>query len=111
MPTAITELSLEPPVPTAYAGAAPDVEIPRDPLDIVLPGTYRDSDVGRPVCLMSKMVSFLIGALDWCLVLAPAVAAFRIYSSVMHQSVAEPGHQILTSFLGATLFPGAFYLE
>jgi Undecaprenyl-phosphate glucose phosphotransferase len=50
----------------------------------------------------------VVGALDWCLVLAAAAAGFVVYFTVMDQTIAEPERHILTSFLAATVFAGIF---
>jgi Undecaprenyl-phosphate glucose phosphotransferase len=62
----------------------------------------------RPGWLSPEIVAFLVGGLDWCLVLAAAAAAFTAYSGVMDHSVEAPGRHLLTAFLAATLFVGAF---
>jgi Undecaprenyl-phosphate glucose phosphotransferase len=54
------------------------------------------------------MVVFVVGASDWCLVLAAAALAFAVYFSVMDQTIAQPERHILTSFLAATIFAGTF---
>jgi Undecaprenyl-phosphate glucose phosphotransferase len=53
-------------------------------------------------------VAFVIGALDWCLILAAAAAAFAIYFGLMDQRVAQLERHILTAFLAATVFAGMF---
>jgi Undecaprenyl-phosphate glucose phosphotransferase len=53
-------------------------------------------------------VAFVVGVLDWCLVLTAAAVAFAVYFSVMDQTVAQPERHVLTSFLAATIFAGTF---
>ena len=62
----------------------------------------------RPRWWSPEVTAGIVGALDFCLVLAAAAAAFAAYSSVTDQRVAEPGRHVLTTFLAATLFVGAF---
>ena len=62
----------------------------------------------RPTWLSPEIVTFLVGGLDWCLVLAAAAAAFTAYSGIMDHSVEAPGRHLLTAFLAATLFAGTF---
>jgi hypothetical protein len=50
----------------------------------------------------------MVGALDWCLILAAAAAAFGVYFGLMDQRVAQPERHILTAFLAATVFAGMF---
>jgi Undecaprenyl-phosphate glucose phosphotransferase len=58
----------------------------------------------RPDWLLPEIVALLVGAMDFCLVLAAAAAAFAAYSGVMDHKVAEAGRHLLTSFFAATLF-------
>jgi Undecaprenyl-phosphate glucose phosphotransferase len=58
----------------------------------------------KPNWLSPEMIAVMIGALDFCLVLAAAAAAFGTYSGIMGQTVPEPGRHILTSLLAATVF-------
>jgi Undecaprenyl-phosphate glucose phosphotransferase len=64
--------------------------------------------VRRPDWLSIEIVALVVGATDFCLILAAAAAAFATYSGVMDQTVAEPGRHLLTSIFAATLFVGLF---
>ena len=109
MPAAIPELSLESAVArNPYSEAASDSSAARDtPLAIPQKG-HRASEFRRPVWLSPELVGFVLGALDWGLVLAAAAAAFAVYFGVMEQTVAWPERHILTAFLAATVFVGMF---
>jgi hypothetical protein len=74
--------------------------IPQEPL--------RRRVVRRPDWLSIEIVALVVGATDFCLILAAAAAAFATYSGVMDQTVAEPGSHLLTSIFAATLFVGLF---
>jgi polysaccharide biosynthesis protein PslA len=106
---AAPQLSVEPVVVhKAYADAASDPAIGRDPLNTILQGACTEADFQRPVWFSPEIVAFVIGALDWCLVLAAAATAFAVYFGVMDQRVAQPERHILTAFLAATVFAGMF---
>jgi Undecaprenyl-phosphate glucose phosphotransferase len=104
--TATPELSLEPEgVRNSYVDAAP---CPRELIHIVSQESKRASDFRRPAWLSPGLVAFVVGVLDWCLILTAAGAAFVIYFGVMDQTVAWPEHHVLTAFLAATVFAGMF---
>jgi len=109
VPAAIPELSLESAVArNLHLQAAPDPRISRDTPYAIRQKAHRPSDFRRPVWLSPGLVAFVLGALDWGLVLAAAVAAFAVYFGVMEQTVASPERHILTAFLAATVFAGIF---
>jgi Undecaprenyl-phosphate glucose phosphotransferase len=106
---ATDELSLEPAaVHKPYGEITPDPGIASATFDAVLQQGSRDHDFQRPAWLSPGIVGWVVGALDFCLVLTAAAAAFAAYSGIMSQTIAEPGRHILTSFLAATLFVGMF---
>jgi Undecaprenyl-phosphate glucose phosphotransferase len=109
VPAAAPELSLESAVArNPYLEAAPNTGIARDTPLAVAQKAHRTSNFRRPVWLSPEIVAFVLGALDWGLVLAAAVSAFAVYFGVMEQTVAWPERHILTSFLAATVFVGMF---
>jgi Undecaprenyl-phosphate glucose phosphotransferase len=106
MSAATPELSLEPEaVRNSYVDAAPSL---RDTFKVISQETQRERDFRRPVWLSPELMAFVVGALDWCLILTAAGAAFAIYFGVMDQEVAWPERHILTAFLAATVFAGMF---
>jgi Undecaprenyl-phosphate glucose phosphotransferase len=109
VPAATYELLLEPvAVHEPFGKAMPDSGTASITLDAVPQQRYRGSDFQRPAWLSPEIVAFVVGALDFCLVLAAAAAAFTAYSEVMDQTVAGPGRHVMTAFLAATLFTGVF---
>jgi hypothetical protein len=103
------ELSLESTVArNPYLGAAPDTSFaPGTPYAIPRIADQA-TDFRRPAWLSPELVAFVVGALDWFLILAAAAAAFAIYFGPMDQRVAQPERHILTAFLAATVFAGMF---
>jgi Undecaprenyl-phosphate glucose phosphotransferase len=85
-----------------------DPEVAHETLHTIPQEAHREPDFHRPAWLSPEIVPFVVGALDWCLVLAAAAAAFTVYFTVMDQTIAEPERHILTSFLAATMFAGIF---
>jgi Undecaprenyl-phosphate glucose phosphotransferase len=109
MPAATHQLSLErAAVHEPFGEAEPDTGTASITFDALPQQRTRGSDFQRPGWLSPEVVAFVVGALDFCLVLAAAAAAFAAYSEVMDQPVAGPGRHVLTSFLAATLFAGVF---
>jgi Undecaprenyl-phosphate glucose phosphotransferase len=109
VPAATHELSLDPVgVQEPFGEAMLDPGNASITLDAIPQQRSRGSDFQRPAWLSPEIVAFVIGALDFSLVLAAAAAAFAAYSEVMDQTVAEPGRHVMTSFLAATLFAGVF---
>ena len=114
MPVVTHELSLEAGAESslytdhAHTEDARDPRNARDTLDVILQEAHREPDFQRPAWLSSEIMAWVIGALDFCLVMGAAAAAFPVYSGVMYQTVAEPERHILTSLLAATLFAGMF---
>jgi Undecaprenyl-phosphate glucose phosphotransferase len=106
VPGATPELSLK--SRNAYLEAAPDPSLARDPPLAISQKAHPASDFRRPFWLSPELVAFVLGALDWGLVLAAAVAAFAVYFGVMEQTVASPQRHILTAFFAATVFAGMF---
>jgi hypothetical protein len=103
------DLALEA-APTRYqhGKAATGSQLLYDALGAIPREGFAERRRQRPGWLSPEIVAFLVGGLDWCLVLAAAAAAFTAYSGVMDHSVVEPGRHLLTAFLAATLFAGAF---
>ena len=109
MPAAAHQLSLEPvAVHEPFGEAEPDTGTASITFDALPQQRTRGSDFQRPAWLSPEIVAFVVGALDFGLVLAAAAAAFAAYSEVMDQTVAWPGRHVLTSLLAATLFAGVF---
>jgi polysaccharide biosynthesis protein PslA len=109
VPAATYELLLEPvAVHEPFGEAMPNSGTASITFDAVPQQRYRGSDFQRPAWLSPEIVPFVVGALDFCLVLAAAAAAFTAYSEVMDQTVAGPGRHVMISFLAATLFAGVF---
>jgi Undecaprenyl-phosphate glucose phosphotransferase len=103
--SATQELSLESAaVHNPYADAAPDSGTAHDTLDAISREELGGLDFRRPAWLSPETVAFVVGALDFCVVLGAAAFAFAAYSGVMDRTLKGPGHHLLTSFLGATLF-------
>ena len=106
MSSATPELSLEgEAVRNIYVDAAPSL---RDTFKVISQETQPKRDFRRPVWLSPELAAFVVGVLDWCLILTAAGAAFTIYFGVMDQAVAWPERHILTAFLAATVFAGVF---
>jgi Undecaprenyl-phosphate glucose phosphotransferase len=101
-------------VSEAFADGSPHRETAPDAFDLVentvqiLGARRREPDFQRPVWLSPEIMAFAVGALDWCMVLFAAAAAFAVYFGIMDQRPAEPERLLLTSFLAATLFAGVF---
>jgi Undecaprenyl-phosphate glucose phosphotransferase len=109
VPAATPELSLESAVArTPYLEAVSGPSVARDTPLAIPQKAHRASDFRRPVWLSPELLAFVLGALDWGLVLAGAVAAFAVYFGVMDQTVPWPERHILTAFLAATVFVGMF---
>lgn len=108
MPVATPELTLEAGAVREAYGAIPGPSIAPDTLHVISQEARRESDFRRPAWLPPQIVAFVVGALDWCLVLAAAIVAFPVYSQAMDQSIAVPERHILTASLAATLFAGMF---
>jgi Undecaprenyl-phosphate glucose phosphotransferase len=85
-----------------------DPEIAHETLHILPQDAHGEPEFQRPAWLSPEIFPLVVGALDWCLVLAAAAAGFVVYFTVMDQTIAEPERHILTSFLAATVFAGIF---
>ena len=108
VPAVTPELSLEAVAVGKAKEDARDPEIAHETFRAIPQEAYGEPDFQRPAWLSPAIVAFVVGVLDWCLVLAAAAAAFPVYFTVMDQTVAQPEHHFLTSFLAATVFAGMF---
>jgi Undecaprenyl-phosphate glucose phosphotransferase len=94
-------------IPERY-GDAPGIATACDTIHLNPQEAASEFYFQRPAWLSPEIVAFAIGALDWCLVLAGAAAAFAAYFSIMDQTLAQPERHIITSLLAATVFTGVF---
>jgi Undecaprenyl-phosphate glucose phosphotransferase len=109
LPSAAHQLSLETAaLHNPYVDAASDAGTPHDTLDAIPRENLGEPNPRRPAWLSPDTVAFVVGASDFCLILAAAALAFAAYSGVLDGTLAEPGHHVLSSFLAATLFVGMF---
>src|SRR5437588_1353658 len=69
---------------------------------------HRGLDARRPAWFSPEIVSFLVGASDFCLILVAAASAFAVYSGMLDLTLAGPGRHVLISFVIAILFVGMF---
>ena len=91
-----------------FGEATPDPGVASTTSDTVPQQSSRAAELQRPAWLAPEIAAFVVGALDFCVVLAAAAAAFVAYSAITDQTVGEPRRHILTAFLAATLFAGVF---
>jgi Undecaprenyl-phosphate glucose phosphotransferase len=91
-----------------YLVAAPDHSIAPGAPHAIPRQAHQAADFRRPAWLSPELAAFVVGVLDWCLILAAAAVAFVIYFGLMDQRVAQPERHILTAFLAATVFAGMF---
>jgi Undecaprenyl-phosphate glucose phosphotransferase len=107
--TATHELSFE---AAAVHGSPAEImsgfTIAHDSLDAIHKEGHRGRHVRQPAWLSPEIVSFLVGASDFCLILTAAACAFAAYSGLLDRTLAGPGHHVLISFLIAILFVGMF---
>jgi Undecaprenyl-phosphate glucose phosphotransferase len=109
VPAVTPELSLESAVARSpYLGAARDPSFAPGTPHAIPRKVHQAADFRRPAWLSPELVAFVVGALDWCLILAAAAAAFAIYFGLMDQTVTQPERHILTAVLAATVFAGMF---
>src|SRR5437868_9669479 len=105
MPMATHELSFE-------AGAVHD--LPAETMSgfaiahAIPKEAHRGLDARRPAWFSPEIVSFLVGASDFCLILMAAASAFAVYSGMLDLTLAGPGRHVLISFVIAILFVGIF---
>src|SRR5271167_2555809 len=52
---------------------------------------------GRRARLSSEILAAAVAAIDFCLVLIGAAAAFTVYFDLMNRTTAEPGRYVLTA--------------
>ena len=78
------------------------------PEDSVGQEAYWQHGLRQRARVSSEILSATVAAIDFCLVLIAAAAAFTLYFDLMNQSVAEPGRHVLTALFAATLFVGGF---
>src|SRR5437764_15297483 len=67
-----------------------DPEIAHETLHTIPQDAHGEPEFQRPAWLSPEIVPFVVGALDWCLVLTAAAAAFTVYFTVMDQTIAQP---------------------
>src|ERR1700740_1967428 len=114
---ALREVSLESGVIDNLRAAALQPTSRIDGLSTISRDASRKRIFRKPNWLSPEIIAVMIGALDFCLVLAAAAAAFGTYPEIVGQTVACPGPHILTSLLAATVFAsllarlGAYRLE
>jgi len=108
-PTAIHEFSLEAAgANNSHAEAAFDLAIAHTSLDGIARHAKTGRNARRPTWLSPEIVAFMVGVLDFCLVLGAAALALVGYSGIIDRTLADPGRHLLTSVLAATLFVGMF---
>jgi Undecaprenyl-phosphate glucose phosphotransferase len=103
------ELSLAQPIIHNFDGeTTPTAAIPHGGPDAIGQENHRRHGSPRPSRLSPAILAWIVGAADFCLVLAAAVSAFAAYYNVVDRTVGEPGRHILTALLAAMLFVGGF---
>jgi polysaccharide biosynthesis protein PslA len=88
-------------VVTSFAAAlAPD--------DLIQQESYWQPGFVRRARLSSELLAAAVMAIDFCLVLTAAAAAFTLYFDIMNRSMAEAGRYIWAALFAATLFVAGF---
>jgi len=106
MSSAVYELSPESKAANQLQGSTAAAEVLGDTVIAASQAALDRRIFRRPDWLSPEIWVFAVAGIDFCLILAAAAPAFAIYSSIMDQTLAEPGRHVLTSLFAATVFVG-----